>query len=89
LQMNTTAYLATLITFVVFFFTAIVAGQIIFWFACVGIALIFTVILGFTCRERHNYRERIRKIDRYVEDFRAGKSLPPVATLCGLKEKKS
>ena len=59
----------------------------------VSIAMGFVVLFGIVCvlsfvLARRTYRKSIRKLDVYVEDFRAGKALPSVTTMCGLKEKK-
>lgn len=48
--------------------------------AALAILLLVTVI---------RYRHGVRKLDEYVEDFRAGKPLPSVTTMCGMKEKKA
>jgi len=37
---------------------------------------------------RREYQAGIRRLDVYVEDFRAGRPLPSVTTMCDLKEKK-
>ena len=38
---------------------------------------------------RREYEDGIRKLDAYVEAFRAGEPLPSVTIMCGLKEKKA
>jgi len=55
----------------------------------VGFVVLFGIVfvLSFVLARRA-YEKSIRKLDLYVEDFRAGKPLPSVATMCGLKEKK-
>jgi Flp pilus assembly protein TadB len=49
-----------------------------------GCAILF-VILMFHARRK--YERGIRKLNGYVENFEAGRPLPPLTTLCGVKEK--
>jgi hypothetical protein len=52
-------------------------------------ALVLTVLFCITYVIAHRREhDGIRKLDGYVEDFKAGKPLPSLTQLCGVKEKK-
>jgi len=61
-----------------------IIGQL-FILIAVALMVLLSIILWLARRE---YQDGIRNLDVYVEDFRAGKPLPSVITMCGLKEKK-
>jgi len=57
--------------------------------------VIFLMFLGILAtmfclavRTSRRYNDGIRKLNGHIEDFKAGKPLPPLTTLCGIKEKK-
>jgi energy-coupling factor transporter transmembrane protein EcfT len=54
-------------------------------------SIVFVLILVFVINlfwTRGRYRDGMRKLNGYVDDFRASEPLPPLTTLCGIKEKK-
>jgi len=57
--------------------------------------VLFLVFMGaiaflayLVSRVTGRYNDGIRRLDRAIEDFEAGKSLPTLTALCGVKEKK-
>jgi hypothetical protein len=54
-------------------------------------SMFFGVLVIMFClavRTSRRYNDGIRKVNGYIEDFKASKPLPPLTTLCGIKEKK-
>lgn len=49
-----------------------------------GLVILFVV---FMFHARRKYERDIRELNGYVENFKTGKPLPPLTTLCGVKEK--
>jgi glucan phosphoethanolaminetransferase (alkaline phosphatase superfamily) len=49
-----------------------------------GLAILFVI---FMFDARRKYERGSRELNGYVENFKAGKPLPPLTTLCGVKEK--
>jgi hypothetical protein len=54
-------------------------------FATLCLAAVWVIVYLLT---RYEYENGIKQLDRYVEDLKAGKPLPSLIVLCGVKEKK-
>jgi hypothetical protein len=59
-------------------------ASVMLWMAF-GLMCVSAILVFWT---RNRYRDGIRKLDEYVENLKARKPLPPLTTLCGVKEKK-
>jgi hypothetical protein len=49
---------------------------------------VLLIMFCLAVRTSWRYNDGIRKLNGYVEDIEAGKPLPSLTTLCGVKEKK-
>lgn len=90
-QIDFPLYLSGIIVVLVFIFSIMLAYPSSFppalWIFSLALLLLALFCIRYL-RARFTYHDDIRKLDAYVEDFRAGKALPSVTTMCGLKEKK-
>jgi Flp pilus assembly protein TadB len=90
-QIDFPLYLGNIIVVLVFAFSIMLQYPSSVPAAVWVVALAFLLIALFCIRflrARHTYHDSIRKLNRYVEDFKGGKPLPSLTDLCDIREKK-
>jgi Flp pilus assembly protein TadB len=77
--------LLVLVLAVVIQYPATVPPAVAVVLIALGLIILFDIFMFYA---RRKYERDIRKLNGYIEDFKAGKPLPSLTALCGVKGKK-